>query len=304
MGLTRTLIERYTESVAELQNSADAWTHAANAIENAADEQVTSINNATWAGDARDTACSAAYGDRGIAFLMATHLRELSEDARNGASDLVYCYSRCHDAITVAENDGYLVTDELEVRDRSRCTLEQAAARYTRAQDHRDEILYHATTLETADTQLGETLAVKGASLQDYIPNRWTPRSGEPTIQAAGWKTGPNPDPNDPHSDLAPAPPPQMGPPPEKTIEDRVSDLEKDKAKRDGGGWKDPNFGDAAKAATTGCGGGVAGALVPSLATGPLAPGSLAGACVVGGALGLAGYLGEIWVNNVIENNK
>jgi len=203
------------------------------------------------------------------------------------------------------------------------------AGRYTRCQDHRDEITYHATTLAMADQQLAEQLAAKGRGLTDYIPARWSeaPPTGEPTIQAAGWKTGGGPENPDPtptiggvpvppevkaHEKPLPPPPP---PPPPPTVEQRLDDMQRqldeerrinsdqqaksDKAEAD---KRNPQLGDALATVGGGCLTGATGAAIAAAPTGPVTLPVAGAACVVGGAVGLTGYLGGIWIKNAIED--
>lgn len=316
MGLTRTGIDNYRNAVTELYASADVWRTAAERIETAVDGYVSGITGTDWSGDAADAAEASAYADRGAVYDAADHLRTLARHADLGASNLNNAHQQVTEAIAAAEADGFAVADDRSICDTRRYDISTIRARNAALAEHSDTVTRAVEKLVAEDEDTARTLAANN-QLASFTPARWRDeniiKSGG-HVKAVDYTTdsqvGPFPVPPAVKEHEKPLPPP----PPPPSLEQRIADLEQQNAaqakrgaeqdkkitKLEENGHK-PTVGGVLGALGTGCATGAASAAIAGAPTGPGEGVAIPSGCVIGGAVGLGGYLTGVWITNATE---
>ncbi|WP_166903859.1 hypothetical protein [Mycobacterium sp. DL440] len=312
MGLTRTGIANYRNAITELSASADTWRLAADHIETAVDGYVSTITGTDWAGTAAEAAEESAYADRGVVYDAAGHLRTLARHADLGASNLRNAHTETTEAIDAAEVDGFAVDDELRIRDARRYDITTIRARNAALAEHSDTVNRAVEKLIAEDEETANTMTAHN-NVASFTPARWRDdaviKSGG-HVQAVDYTTdsqvGPFPVPPSVKEREKPLPPAPPVPPP-APWEQRMADLEKRNAEQDKkitkleeNGHK-PTVGGVLGALGTGCATGAASAAIAGAPTGPGEGVAIPGGCIIGGAVGLGGYLTGVWITNATE---
>jgi hypothetical protein len=187
LGLpTRSDIEGWTAAINDLSLSAATYRAVAQKLEATADthcQQLLAPGGTRWAGQSADTAQEASYADRGVVYRAAGHLREMAKVADLGAQNLMQARGSALEAISEAEGDDFVVSDDLSVADKRRYTsraMSQYLTRQAKADEHHGYIAMRAGVLVSQDAEVGSKLTAGATELDEVIPRGWNQR-GAPT---------------------------------------------------------------------------------------------------------------------------
>lgn len=193
---TRSEIEEWSTS--HLSDAATSWRSAATASEGAFDkhrQNISSPGGTTWEGDAKDAALDRVTKDVAVVGRQSDVLREAADLAENGAHDIKAAKDKAVEAITAAENDGFIVGEDLSVTDTREYDINTIAERNRALAEHTEDIRWAAEQLVQADKLVGDRLQAKSADLEGIrFEGEGDGRDGEPTVQLVDNKVQDKPD--------------------------------------------------------------------------------------------------------------
>lgn len=330
---TRTSIESYT--VAHLVDASRHWNTSAQQWEAHFETVNQQANMVTFLGPAADGMRLRTGTDHVTAIALSEQLRTAAHTATMGASELEALHRATTTAIQAAEDNDFIVGEDLSVQDRTSAYLTpiEAAERQAQAKAHAASIGSAATALHTHDTAIAGTIEAHSAVLATTQFADGRAVGGQIQAVGHGFKTdsgagqNPGPTPNQP-TDLggllgappdnsfvdqykkaittAPAAPPTSpipmpaGPP---ATPPQIGPQRPPVPAPQAPAEVNPSPGVLAGAVGGGCltggeGGGVLGAFFP-----PIEPFTTAGGCIGGGLIAGGAYLGGIWVDNMLNGN-
>lgn len=153
-----------------------------------------------WEGTAADAAAERSWGDLVKVRGAGDALYAAAGHATTGADDITWAKRQVLDAITEAEEAGFTVGQDFSVTDKSGDSLlRSTGARQQQAQAFATEISTRVQTLAALDKQAAAKITTALAPLRQM-------NFGEPTAQAAGFRTIKD-------APAAPQPPPPPPPP-------------------------------------------------------------------------------------------
>jgi hypothetical protein len=207
-----TLSQLHSWDTRHLQDAADHWQVRAQNWEEAYTavyHQVPAPAGVPWQGRAADAALLHVGTDRAQAVSAADSLYRAASAAREGAFQIDGAKQTALQAVRAAQNQGFIVGEDLSVTDRLRQPSVLAAQRQAQAQAHSAAIRSAAMDLVATDAQAGSQVTGAAAGLNTPPFSDGVPSSPDDQI------IGDDPKPGDPHiqmvDDKTPAPTPTPG---------------------------------------------------------------------------------------------
>jgi hypothetical protein len=215
-----TLSQVHSWDTQHLEAAADHWQARAQNWEDAYTavyHQVPAPGGVPWNGPAADAALQHVGTDRMQAVNAADSLYRAASAAREGAFQIDGAKQTALQAVQAAQNQGFIVGEDLSVTDRVQEPSVLAAQRQAQAQVHSAAIRSAATDLVATDAEAGSQITGAAAGpnttqFSDGVPSSPDdqivgndPKPGDPHIRMVDNTTGPQPTPT-------PGAQPQIGP--------------------------------------------------------------------------------------------
>lgn len=193
---TRSEIEDLTTS--DFADAAARWRTAADQSDDVFDRHRRNISapgGTTWEGGAKDVALDRATADGAVARDQNGVVREAAGIAENAVTDINAAQHEVVGAITIAENDGFTVAEDLKVTDAHRYDINTVVARNKAAKEHAEDIRWYAERLGQTVAFVEGRLQKKAGELEGIrFEGEGEGRDDEPTVRLVDNKVQDKPD--------------------------------------------------------------------------------------------------------------
>ncbi|MGV0744895.1 hypothetical protein [Mycolicibacterium sp. XJ870] len=163
---TRSQLERWDTTY--LDDAAARWRQLAAQSEELFQwhrQNIVAPGGTEWTGDAGDIALDRVTTDSVVVRQHGDVQREAANIAEDGSRDIRLAVSQVLEAIADAEADGFVVGEDLSIRDTRRIDVHTMAVRYVASREHAEDIRWHVERLMQTDIYLGQRLRGKALEL-------------------------------------------------------------------------------------------------------------------------------------------
>jgi hypothetical protein len=175
--MTRSRIEAFDQTAQVLTDLARLLRAGAEQLRHATAAyvgQMRTPNGVEWEGQAAVAAFDTAADDESELNRGLDHAHDMADVAEQGGNYLRGAREHTLEAITVAEDDGFSVGEDLTVRDtRAWRSAAHRAARLQDATAHRDYIAHCAARLEAENERIAARLNAGAAEMASMAPAHW-----------------------------------------------------------------------------------------------------------------------------------
>jgi hypothetical protein len=175
--MTRSRIEAFDQTAQVLTDLARVLRAGAQQLRDAVTGyvwQVNTPNGVEWAGHAAVEAFDTATMDEAATIRAESHAHEMADVAERGGEYLRGARESTLEAIAQAEDDGFIVREDLSVGDNfSPRSAARRAARLRAEVGHRDYIAHCAARLEAENERIAARLNAGAAELAGMVPAHW-----------------------------------------------------------------------------------------------------------------------------------